>query len=359
MLVSPRHLSFFGITAFLLFLIVSLHKWRPPSHSMASVPPHAPSPSPSPPDGNAATDINPVASAGNSTLGFQKILALSAGPSWRSRGLQAAAELTGLQIEIPAQPPINPDLVNAYQTMGPASVEHPTHGASIAWLAHLDLIKHVLQSNLDTALILEDDVDWDRALREQMVRTASAVRNLTHLPPHQESDAPYGRAWDVLWIGHCGEYWDEGVETVVFEDTGVCPHDKYFGWAGQYVSRLPDRKRAVYWSYNPVCSFAYGMTRAGARRVLEQVGGSQDESFDVAMMHACRQRRLDCISVVPEVVHQYFPAQKYGVQSLVDIGNGKEPGPADEVFESVMGSTENILESARCFALWGKTCLRS
>jgi hypothetical protein len=69
MLVSPRYLSFLGITAFLLFLIVSLHKWRPPSHSMASVPPHAPSPSPSPPDGNAATDINPVASAGNSTLG--------------------------------------------------------------------------------------------------------------------------------------------------------------------------------------------------------------------------------------------------------------------------------------------------
>lgn len=292
------------------------------------------------------------------TSQFQKIFALSAGPSWRSRGLKAAAELIDLEIKIPAQPPINPALVDAYQAIGTPESQHPTRGASIAWLAHLDLIKHVLQSDLDTTLILEDDADWDRSLRQQMIHVASAVRNLTKIDIEQESDAPYGRAWDVLWIGHCGEYWEEGIETVVFDDTAICPHDKYFGWAGQYVSRLPDHKRAVYRSYNPVCSFAYGLTRTGARNVLEQVGGSQDEGFDVAMMRACQQRRLSCISVVPEVIHQYFPSQAFGVKSLVDIGNGQEPGPMDEAFEKTMGSTENILESARCFALWGRTCLR-
>ena len=193
-----------------------------------------------------------------------------------------------------------------------------------------------------------------------MVHAAEAVRNLTRMSHDDDpaGGAPYGHAWDVLWVGHCGEYWEEGIETVVYDDSAICPHDKYSGWARQYLSRLPDYKRSVYWSYNPVCSFAYGLTRTGARRVLEEVSGSQDEGFDVAMMHACRQRRLNCISVVPEVIHQYFPAQDYGVKSLVDIGNGQEPGPADEAFESVMGSTENILESARCFALWGKTCLR-
>lgn len=30
----------------------------------------------------------------------------------------------------------------------------------------------------------------------------------------------------------------------------------------------------------------------------------------------------------------------------------------DESFESIMGATENILESARYHALWGRPCLR-
>lgn len=75
-------------------------------------------------------------------------------------------------------------------------------------------------------------------------------------------------------------------------------------------------------------------------------------------MHHCQAGRLDCLSVVPEVMHQYFPAEQFGVKSLVDVGNGQEAGPRDEEFEAVMGSTENILDSARCQALWQQGCLR-
>lgn len=271
--------------------------------------------------------------------------------------MSAAAQLTGLQLKIPKQPPIHPDLVNAFQALGPEEIQHPTHGASAAWLAHLDILKHVWQSDLDTALIIEDDVDWDVTIREQTVRIAEAVRNLTHTYNDNET-APYGRAWDVLWIGHCGEYWEDRIETIVYEDTGVCPHDKYVGWAKNYVDRLPDHRRSVYWSLNPVCSFAYGVSGEGARKILTHLGGAQDEAFDVSMMHFCQQRVLNCISVVPEVMHQYFPAESFGVKSLVDVANGEVQGSVDESLESVMGTTENILESARCHALWGRSCLR-
>lgn len=269
----------------------------------------------------------------------------------------AAAQLTGLQLKIPKQPPIHPDLVNAFQALGPEEIRHPTHGASIAWLAHLDLLKHVWQSDLDTALILEDDVDWDITIREQTVRIAEAVRNLTHTQNNNET-APYGRAWDVIWIGHCGEHWEDWVETITYEDTNVCPHDKYMGWAKGTVDRLPNRHRNVYWSWNPVCSFAYGVSSEGARKILTQLGGAQDEAFDVSMMHLCQQHVLNCISVVPEVVHQYFPPESFGVKSLVDVGNGEVQGDVDDLFESTMGSTENILESARCHASWGRSCLK-
>lgn len=91
---------------------------------------------------------------------------------------------------------------------------------------------------------------------------------------------------------------------------------------------------------------------------MTQLGGAQDEAFDVSMMHLCQQHVLNCISVVPEVVHQYFPPESFGVKSLVDVGNGEVQGDVDDLFESTMGSTENILESARCHASWGRSCLK-
>ncbi|KAE8355892.1 hypothetical protein BDV28DRAFT_128072 [Aspergillus coremiiformis] len=301
--------------------------------------------------------VSPTHSASNTTLGFQSILALSAGPSWRTRGLMAAANLTGLSIYIPPQPPIHPDLVTVFETIGREDTQiRPTHGASIAWLAHLDIVKYTIQANLDTALIIEDDVDWDVSIRSQMIRIAESVRNLTDT--NTLEPAPYGRAWDVLWIGHCGEFWEKSIETVLYKDPTACPHRSYVGWAKTYMYLLPNRHRAVYRSAHPVCSFAYALSRNGSRKVIRLLGAAQGEAFDVSMMRACEARHLKCISVVPEVMHQYFPDQRFGVKSMVDIGNGQQASPKDVEFEHVMGSTENILESARCSALWGKRCLK-
>ncbi|OJJ95598.1 glycosyltransferase family 25 protein [Aspergillus aculeatus ATCC 16872] len=352
MLLASRQCLCLTAAGCILLIIATLYRYSPiASYTKLE---HSASPS---------SDASPVSDAANSTLGFQAIFALSAGPSWRTRGLLAAANLTGLEITLPPQPPISAAVVTAFQALGDGT--HPTQGASKAWLAHLDLIKHIHQSRLDTALILEDDVDWDRALRSQAPRIAAAVRNLTHTPPTEDNnnDAPYGRAWDLLWLGHCGEFWEDSIETVVFDDPATIPHAQYSGWAREYIARLPDRRRAVYRSYNPVCSFAYALSRDGAQKVLELVGGGGDEAFDIAVMHHCRAGRLECLSVVPEVVHQYFPAERFGVKSLVDVGNGEVDGPGKgeeegEDFEAVMGSTENILESARCWALWRQTCLR-
>jgi hypothetical protein len=267
--------------------------------------------------------------------------------------LQAAAHLTGLQIQIPIQPSIHPDLVDAFAGLGSDNFRHPNHGSSLAWLAHLDLIKYIVQSDMETALIVEDDVDWDLSLREQMVGIADAVRELTKTT---ESDlTPYGHSWDVLWLGLCAETWDDSFETVFVDDPTVCPSDLYLGLAKGPVERLPTSQRAVFRSGAPICSFAYGLSREGARKVLQDVGGGKDEAFDIAMMNGCRQRNLTCISVLPEVFRHYVPSQSFGRTSLV---NGQDQGPNNKEFEDEMGSTENILESARCHALWGKPCLQ-
>lgn len=261
-------------------------------------------------------------------------------------------------------------------------------GASKAWLAHLDLLKYVVQAGFESALILEDDVDFDLGIKHTMGLVSDAVRKLdrattsdpnpsfNQTDPNDDGNTPYGHSWDILWIGHCAESWDspsdgdgEAEKETVFikNDPSVPSHSSYQGFSKADVSRLPEYSRAVFHSHAPICSFAYAVSRLGAVRILNEVGGgatrnTDQEAFDLALLAACQDRnRLRCVSVLPEVMHQYFPKEEFGVVSLVDVGNGvvgDVEGEDRVAAEEAMGSTENIVYSARCFALWGSACLK-
>lgn len=77
--------------------------------------------------------------AANNALGFQKILTLFIRPSWRSRGLKAAASLADLDVEIPDHNPLADELVNAFSNIGDKHkvLALPPTGAAGAWLSHL------------------------------------------------------------------------------------------------------------------------------------------------------------------------------------------------------------------------------
>lgn len=284
---------------------------------------------------------------------FEAILALSPYSSWRTRGLQAAANATGLDIQIPPQPPIHADIVTAFTSLGSEDRAHPNPGSAQAWIAHLKLIEHIIQSDLESALVIEDDVDWDVSIREQMIGVAQAVRQLTKVPEADAEVVPYGRSWDVLWLGSCNEAWDPDVESVYINDPTVCPAESYAGNV-QGISSLPKGQRVAFHSRMPICSFAYALSRQGARNVLLDIGAGNDEAFDIALMNGCRDRGLNCITIFPELFHHYVPSEKLGGTSLVN-SHDKDGNKAE--IEVEMGQTENILQSARCKALWGKPCL--
>lgn len=64
-------------------------------------------------------------------------------------------------ISIPPQPGWSTELSTAFEALGSNDKAKPNHGAALAWLAHIDVLKYIIQSKLNSALVLEDDVDWD------------------------------------------------------------------------------------------------------------------------------------------------------------------------------------------------------
>ncbi|KAK8035425.1 glycosyltransferase family 25 protein [Apiospora rasikravindrae] len=316
----------------------------------------------------------------NETLGFDAILALSKGgsQSWRVQGLQAAAKLSGLNVIVPPQPTWLPEMVEAFAALSPEGVPKPEPGSAAAWLAHIDLLKYVLQSQLNSALIVEDDVDWDIHIKDQMSNIAEAVRQQTHAP-HEQTN-PYGSKWDILWIGHCGDTPMPNETVSLFQDPTVLEHKRYVGFAGtkSYLQEhIPEGQRAVYRSQGAVCSYAYAVHKSGVRKVLDFVSTGLGQAYDTKLFYGCRSGMLNCIAVTPEVMVHFRPDSKFGQTSEVDRLNdgdpwkaasddgsigGQEGGGHPEkvaasVAEKITGTTNNIRQSARCMSLWKKACI--
>jgi hypothetical protein len=270
--------------------------------------------------------------------------------------LEAAAKLTGLDISVPNQPPISNDLVQFLENYGPpnGNVKRPSAGSAKAWLAHLDLLKFVVASGFPTALIIEDDVDWDVTLRDQMRLVSDNVRRFTHAV--DEDRTPYGEGWDVLWIGHCGEIPKRDAEKLEWPDSSLMPTALYAGWSKKHLANIQEGHRAVQFLQQAVCTFGYGVTAAGARRLLDLMASGQDEAFDVGLMNKCKQGHLRCITINPEIMHHYNPKDGTGYVSQTREGDGKGQSSEDIAFEKLKGTTANMKNSARCQALFGETC---
>jgi hypothetical protein len=217
-------------------------------------------------------------------------------------------------------------------------------------------LKFVIALELETAFIVEDDVDWDVRIKMQVQLISDRVRNFTGVP---DSDpAPYGTDWDVLWLGHCGAaIFDWAPPGAIYADDTVIPTENYAGWSTGFLRDwLPPGHRQIQVSTMTVCSFGYGVTKHSAQRILSLLGNGADEAFDVALSNRCRDRELRCLVVNPQIMHHYEPSRDLGYVSPVDSGDGEGEAVGEEEFEFVKGRTFNVVESARCKALFNETC---
>lgn len=114
----------------------------------------------------------------NNTLGFEKILVVGM-PSRTDRrdGMTLQAALSNMEIEfidssdgtdIPDKALPNMD--------GHERLPGPVIGS---WRGHVNAIREVVRRNLTSALIMEDDTDWDIRVRQQLQNFARSSRALT------------------------------------------------------------------------------------------------------------------------------------------------------------------------------------
>jgi len=150
-------------------------------------------------------------------------------------------------------------------------------------------------------------------------------------------------AWDVLWLGHCGDFLGEQAAKhahpdnltssahVLYADSTLPARSDLHPFTQNFLNALgvPEQTRFLHASGNPLCTFGYAVTRAGAAAIVDRISHvSRPEStaFDVSIMFGCRVSGLRCYSLNPEVFH-HMPGT-----SLVGTIDGAKSGlpPVDK-----------------------------
>lgn len=286
----------------------------------------------------------------------------------------------------------------------PASRDHgrPPPATLGSWRAHMNAIQEsviivyqmknrnpltifrVVRRNLTSALILEDDTDWDVRIRSQLRSFALSSQALTQplasspgafadstfpgptegvlntveeisfdglpriVPP---TTSPYGDNWDLLWLGHCGMQFpsvgqnDIPKGRVIHVDDETVPEKRYlYSFANPFtlVESYPEHTRAVHHVQEGVCSLGYAVSQKGAQRMLHEIALKDiSDGFDILLRFFCEgakgRRRHICLASQPGLFHHHRPAGPESAQS--DIGNHGEGWRDQSLTDMVRWST--------------------
>jgi hypothetical protein len=230
-------------------------------------------------------------------------------------------------------------------------------------------LPRIVERNISSALIMEDDIDWDIRIKSQMKQFAQAVRLLIQPLPaaddlfldptyprpssdqahtdfyvdeHSVSrpkDSPYGdlARWDVLWLGHCGCRFPRPSDinsplarVVLPNDTTVpAKHhlDMEFG-NNELLMQYPAHTRVVSRARVHTCSLAYAVSQPGARRLLYELAVHEmSDPTDLMLRYVCdgvQGRQMGtCFTVQPQLLQHHRPlGPRAGFSDISDHGGG-------------------------------------
>lgn len=260
-----------------------------------------------------------------------------------------------------------PDNVRAVsvKALPPGGLERgSSKGAYGAWRSHLSIATQIVEEDIQSALVLEDDADWDIRIHEQLMEFAQASRLLVQPLPgttsqfldptyhgelgdlqpktfivgeHQvtlPTTSPYGDLdrWDMLWLGHCGAVAPDGKDgtltplaRAVVLDEQTVPEKQHINLemgSPTYRDEYPDHSRVVFRTGGNVCTLGYALSNAGARKMVYELGiRKMDGEVDAELDALCRGRNdrpmSTCLTVGPQYFQHHRPAGLWAAMSEI------------------------------------------
>ncbi|KAK9327851.1 hypothetical protein V1520DRAFT_23527 [Lipomyces starkeyi] len=299
--------------------------------------------------------IPDIASAAwNESLGFGEVLYVSMPDRTdRQDAMNLAASMSGLKLR----------LINGVDGGSISLKAIPDNNANKwtlrlselgCWRAHADAWRYVIDSNIETALIIEDDIDWDKNVHQIFQDLSSQMQNSTLrlVPPtdREQTGAPYGLDWDVLIMGQCYDaahpkrldlvhvYDDPNVPSRKDTEEVFLKQMESLGVRGNDVGK----KRLLSPAYGPICTMGYAITRRGAQRLLLNLSYlSLRGPVDMDMMWTLQEGKLRGYSITPPL----FTAWRVGGQK--DSDNKHDPNLPMSGKGNSGGWSNNIKSSAR------------
>jgi hypothetical protein len=177
----------------------------------------------------------------------------------------------------------------------------------------MNVYQHMVQNRIQTALILEDDADWDVLLRHQMVEFARGTRAILNASLPLRS--PYGDNWDLLALGHIGannkpnreqKYWiTDNDPTVIAESRRQWNRKPDFS-----TPKLEGNYSRVVMEINKFTgATSYGLSLRGAATLLyDQSLLPNAQAIDTAMLSLCRRDPFGspfCLGAYPMIFGRY------------------------------------------------------
>ncbi|KIW50872.1 hypothetical protein PV05_09653 [Exophiala xenobiotica] len=265
----------------------------------------------------------------NETLGFQEVYMISLPSRTDKRdafAMQAALSgITYTQMD-------GVDGHDVPEKALPFTMEQSVNAIG-CWRAHLNALQKIVREKVATALIFEDDADWDVAFKQQLVQFARGSRYIVKTPEHEVPFSPYGDNWDLLWIGHCGSWVypeerrrffvipnDPTVEPPQYRQNVDAPNMSH--WEGPNGD---NKTRIVFRSEGAVCTAGYAVSQQGARKILYHMSMMPYNSpVDWGFADLCKDMRYNftCVSVFPQLIGVSRPTANTSKWS--DIGYGDD-----------------------------------
>ncbi|KAL8647996.1 MAG: hypothetical protein Q9210_005233 [Variospora velana] len=279
----------------------------------------------------------------NETLGFEKVYVINL-PKRTDKldAIRLSASVTGFNFDvIQAQ---NGADMSPKALPGPFK-DSPRRDAIVGcWRSHMQAAHTIVNNRLSSALIFEDDADWDVSFRMQLLRFATGSQWLLDTPPGSTPHSPYGDDWDLLWLGHCAlaPIKTDPRRVVLENDPSTTPFKHRFN-----MGEIPDMTiydnttRVVYASDGGTCLYAYALSYRGAKKILFHLSMSyyhQPVDFGIHDMCNDHSRNFRCIGVFPQMVDSHRGAGSSSKDS--DISTAEEQ-------DRKKGFSYNIVRSTR------------